>query len=79
MPNPPDGLHYVVAVVVDPLGELEALLHVGLPVVDFPLHHPAQLNEGPLQLPVLIVNLLLDSFHIIDNFIDTRSDTIENI
>ena len=79
MPVPPDGLHNVVAVVVDPLGELQALLHVWLSVVDFPMPHPAQLNEGPLQLPVLVVNLLLDPFHIIDNFIDTRSDTIEDI
>ena len=64
---------------MDPLGELQALLHVWLLVVDFPLHHPAQLNEGPLQLPVLIVNLLLDPFHIIDNFIDTRSDILADI
>ena len=76
MPNPPDGLHYVVAVVVDPLGELEALLHVGLPVVDFPLHHPAQLNEGPLQLPVLIVDLLLDPLYILDNFVNSGSASI---
>ena len=67
---PPDCLDYVVAVVVDPPGQLQALLYVWLLVVHFPLHHRAQFNEGPLQFPVLVVDILLDSLHILNNFID---------
>ena len=72
---PPDGLHNVVAVGVDPPGQLQALLHVGLLVVHLPLHHRAQLNEGPLQLSVLVVDLLLDPLNIVNNLIDPRPVT----
>ena len=61
----------VEAVVVDPPGDLEPLLYVGLLIVDLSPHHGAQLNEGPLQLPVLIVDLLLDPLYILDNFVNS--------
>ena len=61
---------------MDPPGDLEPLLHVGLLIVDLPPHHGAQLNEGPLQLPVLIVDLLLDPLYILDNFVNSGSASI---
>ena len=72
----PDGLGDVEAVGVDPPGDGEPLLHVRLLVADPRPHLAAQLREGPLQLPRLAVDLLLDPLHILDHGVHTRPGII---